>query len=332
MEELNGKILLVEDDLSHASLLMRWLESSGKHSVTHVSDGRAGVNMALHGEWDLIISDIDLPDIDGLELGRQSKLCNQMVPVLLITAHEGMDYPLKALQNKVDDFLIKPFDKSVLAEKAAALIKSFRSERQKKQTRVLAIGVGPEDIELGCGGTLLRHQAEGDNINILILSASENDEERLREVEEIQQIADVLKAKMLIGGLSGRNVSDNAEAFAFISDVVTHFQPDVVYTHSEHDSHQDHRNIHVATIDAAAKVPTVYCYQSPSSTIKFQPSVFVDISEFLPGKIGLLAKRGADASVRPYLNEDNIRSTARYWGRFANYCEAEPMEVVKALA
>jgi LmbE family N-acetylglucosaminyl deacetylase/CheY-like chemotaxis protein len=328
MADLSTNILLIEDDISHASLLIRWLEANPEYRVKHVSSGLAGIDLALSSEWDLIVSDIDLPDINGLELCRQTKMSQPMMPVLLITAHEGIDYALKAIQYKVDDFLLKPFEKITLADKVKNLLETSRYEKSIKQVRVLAIGAHPDDVEIGCGGILLRHQANGDRICILTMSNGEQGGVPSNRLDEITNVALRLKSKLIVGNLPDTKITEGQESISFIKRAIDDFKPNVIYTHSTNDAHQDHRNVNRATMVAARGIPTIYCYQSPSATIDFRPGLFVDISEFITEKVNLISLYKSQLN-REYLHEEVIRSTAKYWGRFCNFKEIEPLEVIR---
>ena len=102
-----------------------------------------------------------------------------------------------------------------------------------------------------------------------------------------------------------------------------------VYTHTIHDVHQDHRNVHSATLVAARGVPQVYCYQAPSTTVDFHPTRFVAIDEYLERKIEVIQAYASQVKVRDYLDEELLRATARYWARFSQARYVEPLEVVR---
>jgi CheY-like chemotaxis protein len=330
MDDLSTNILLIEDDISHASLLSRWLESVSEYRVKHVSSGLAGVDLALSSEWDLVISDIDLPDINGLELCRQAKEEQPLMPVLIITAHEGIDYPLKAIKYRVDDFLLKPFNKITLLEIVKNILKKSRTEKSQKQVRVLAVGAHPNDIEIGCGGSLLRHKANGDKLCILTMSTGEKCVEIDSGLEGITKVAQKLNSKLIIGNYQDTGTFQNIEAINLIKKAIDSFKPTVIYTHSANDSHKDHHNIHLATIVAAQNVPSIYCYQSSTVTSDFRPGLFIDISSYINDKITLLSFYN-QLSDHNNSQEISIRSTAKYWGKFCNITEIEPLEVVRAI-
>ena len=73
----------------------------------------------------------------------------------------------------------------------------------------------------------------------------------------------------------------------------------------------------------------MFCYQAPSSTVEFHPTRFVAIDEYLERKIEVIQAYTSQVKVRHYLDEELLRSTARYWGRFAQARYVEPLEVVR---
>ena len=124
-------------------------------------------------------------------------------------------------------------------------------------------------------------------------------------------------------------MSNDTAAIVALEDVIKKVEPDVVYTHSSHDTHQDHRATFQATRVAARRVPSLFCYQSPSTTVEFHPTKFISIVDVLDDKLSLLGLFSSQQQVRSYLSEDAVRSTSTYWGRFAGFVPAEPLEVIR---
>ena len=114
-----------------------------------------------------------------------------------------------------------------------------------------------------------------------------------------------------------------------IEQVIADVQPDRVYTHGAHDRHQDHRAVHEAVEVAARQVPNVWCFQSPSSTVAFAPTRFVDVDGFVDTKLRMLAAYESQAH-RDYMQPDAVRAAARYWARFSPARDVEPLETVRA--
>jgi two-component system, OmpR family, response regulator ArlR len=102
------KILLVEDEPNVASLLHRnLLELS--HSIGIATDGLVGLELILSHSYDLVLLDIMLPGMTGLEVLQELKNRNNNTPVILITALDTTDMVVKGLNLGADDYIVKPF-------------------------------------------------------------------------------------------------------------------------------------------------------------------------------------------------------------------------------
>jgi two-component system, OmpR family, response regulator len=126
--QTSGNILLVEDNPAQSKLLKRWIETAGSFTVTIVENGNTGLRSVQDGNWDLVISDIHIPGLNGLELTRIMKAENINIPILLVTAHENLDATSQALKNQADDYLTKPFSKSAILSKIVNLIGHYQTK------------------------------------------------------------------------------------------------------------------------------------------------------------------------------------------------------------
>jgi two-component system, OmpR family, response regulator len=114
-------ILVVEDEEKIARLLELELEYEGYH-VTKVMDGLEAFAAYKNGNWDLILLDVMLPGISGIELLRRIRLTNKSTPVLLLTAKSSVEDKVSGLDYGADDYITKPFQiEEVLARIRAAL-------------------------------------------------------------------------------------------------------------------------------------------------------------------------------------------------------------------
>lgn len=103
-----AQILIVEDEQRIASFVAKGLRAEG-HQATLVPDGRAGLDEALSGLYDLVILDIGLPGLDGFEVLDQLRSQGSRVPVIVLTARDSVSDTVSALEGGADDYMAKPF-------------------------------------------------------------------------------------------------------------------------------------------------------------------------------------------------------------------------------
>ncbi|HEY5317511.1 MAG TPA: PIG-L deacetylase family protein, partial [Solirubrobacteraceae bacterium] len=218
-----------------------------------------------------------------------------------------------------------------LLERVHAAVERERCNRTRatQSERVLAIGAHPDDVELGCGGILLRHRDAGHSLTILTLTSGEAGGAPSVRTRESQRAAALLSARLVLLDLGDTELSEAGRTISSIAGVIEEIRPTTIYTHTEFDLHQDHRSAHRATMVAAREVPRVFAYQSPSSTVDFRPRRFVSIDDVLERKLELVAPHASQTQIRHYLGAEVLRATARYWGRFASSDYAEPLEVLR---
>jgi DNA-binding response OmpR family regulator len=103
------KILLVEDDIPLAEGLKNTLRRKN-YAVDWVSQGQLAIEAVRAGDIELLILDLGLPDIDGLDVLKQIKRLATHLPVLILTARDDVEHKVKGLDFGADDYLVKPFD------------------------------------------------------------------------------------------------------------------------------------------------------------------------------------------------------------------------------
>jgi LmbE family N-acetylglucosaminyl deacetylase/CheY-like chemotaxis protein len=326
--EDSGRILLVDDDPALGEYLRRVLTSRG-FEVVHELDSEGALQRIMTARFDLLISDIELPGMNGLELLERARQAAPGLPVALLTGHPSVDYAVTALRGSAAEFLLKPVSATELIAKATALIEAGRAARAAGRETVLAIGAHPDDVEIGAGGTLLAHSAGGDSVAILTLSRGARGGDQGQRARESQEAADIIGARLYLDDLDDTCIPEGGPAIDAIGRVIAEVQPGIVYTHSVHDVHQDHRNTHRAAMVACRRVGRVYCFQSPSATIDYHPTRFVPVDSYMGRKLKVIGVFGSQAGIRDYLDPDLITSTARYWARYCDSVHAEPFEVIR---
>ncbi len=108
MQQVVKKILLVEDEAGVASFIKKGLTEEG-YEVSITFDGTSGLQMALGNHFDLIILDIMLPGMNGLDVCRSIRKQNKNLPILFLTALGTSENIVLGLETEADDYLIKPF-------------------------------------------------------------------------------------------------------------------------------------------------------------------------------------------------------------------------------
>ncbi|WP_371195078.1 response regulator transcription factor [Glaciecola sp. SC05] len=118
------KILLVEDDAPLARALKESLVNQ-QHSVTWVASGELALNSFREHSFELVILDLGLPDMDGMQVLKVIKTINAKIPVLILTARDGTEHKVEGLDLGADDYLSKPFDMPELLARLRVIERRF---------------------------------------------------------------------------------------------------------------------------------------------------------------------------------------------------------------
>ncbi len=177
--------------------------------------------------------------------------------------------------------------------------------------RILAIGPHPDDIELGCFGTMARYTKEGNEINFLVLSKGEGGTEDGNRMDEAKESASLIKAKLFVEDLPDRFISQGPETISVIEKYVEKIKPDMVFIPTTTDTHQDHRATFNAGMVACRTVREIYAYETPSTSRNFMPNFFVDISEFSELKL-MAVKIHSSQGGKGYMADRAVKGLAEY--------------------
>ncbi|HMM56036.1 MAG TPA: response regulator transcription factor [Rudaea sp.] len=129
------RILLIEDQRDIAANIWDYLEHRG-FVMDHTIDGASGLRMALDGDYDVIVLDLGLPKLDGLDLCRALRAAQRDTPVLMLTARDTLNDKLVGFAEGADDYVVKPFAMKEVEARIRALYR--RGRRQQGQTLRLA--------------------------------------------------------------------------------------------------------------------------------------------------------------------------------------------------
>ncbi|MEO5789098.1 MAG: response regulator transcription factor [Gelidibacter sp.] len=135
-------ILIIEDDLRVAELLQRGLEEQG-FKPTLAYDGVSGKKLALQNDYDLIITDIILPKMDGIDLCKLIRQTKPNMPIIMLTALGTTDDKIEGFDAGADDYLVKPFEMRELMARIRALL-----NRRANSTNNSTVILNYDDLEM----------------------------------------------------------------------------------------------------------------------------------------------------------------------------------------
>ncbi len=142
------QLLLVEDDLALAEGLQSALKREG-FTVNHVTEGLLALSAVKTEPPDVLVLDIGLPDIDGLEVLKRIRQSGSTLPVLLLTARDSLDDKITGLDSGADDYLPKPFEMTELFARLRVLGRRLSSVKQT------TIQIGEVSLDISAHSVLL---------------------------------------------------------------------------------------------------------------------------------------------------------------------------------
>jgi LmbE family N-acetylglucosaminyl deacetylase len=183
--------------------------------------------------------------------------------------------------------------------------------------RVLALGAHPDDIETGCGGTLVKYARQGHEVSLMVLTQGERGGAPTVRAHEQQAAAKHLQAKKIYwGDYPDTQLPMDRGLIQKIERIVRIVAPHFILVHYPDDTHQDHRHLATCTITATRYTRNVLFYEGPT-TQNFSPTVFVDISSTLEKKVKALEAHRSQVkktNIEDLSIVDIIRSSAHFRG------------------
>ncbi len=204
--------------------------------------------------------------------------------------------------------------------------------------KILAIGSHFDDVELGCGGSLLKLKSQGHKLFIFTASLSGYADPQGRIIrddeiagEEGRKAANYLGATLLTGEFPTFELEFAEPLNCAIMKTLHQVQPDIVFTHWSGDIHHDHRAVALSSLHCCRHVPGVltYCSNWYDSESLFAPRFFIDISETFAEKLTLIALYQSEHTRTHSIWDDYVKSRSRLMGLKAGVEFAEGFEVVK---
>lgn len=176
---------------------------------------------------------------------------------------------------------------------------------------ILAIGAHPDDIELGCGGLLIKASRSGHGVHLYTATRGGAGGDPKARVKEARRSAQFIGAKSLwLDDLPDTRLREGIDLISRIESRIDLVKPDVILTHHSNDVHHDHRTIARMTLEAARFDSNILAYEIPL-TRDFEPRVFFDISDVIDDKVQLV-NIFASQSEKEYTRANAIKGLAEF--------------------
>ena len=142
------RVLLIEDDKATAQSIELMLKSQGINAYT-TDLGEEGIDLGKVYEYDLVLLDLNLPDISGFEVLRSLRLAKVKTPILILSGYSAIEDKVKGLGLGADDYLTKPFQKEELVARIQAVVRRSRGHAQSiVQVGDLAVNLDEKIVEI----------------------------------------------------------------------------------------------------------------------------------------------------------------------------------------
>jgi LmbE family N-acetylglucosaminyl deacetylase len=206
--------------------------------------------------------------------------------------------------------------------------------------KILAIGAHADDLEIGCGGLLIKAKQNGWEVKKVILTDSDFTDYYGRTIRTKNEVRDEERQANEIMGIDPEYLNFETKSLPYdrisveaINEIIDRYKPDLILTHWPFDTHQDHRNASLATISAGRNYNNILFYEpfppSGRSYVAFKPQVYVDITGQMETKAKAI--RAHHSQVKRYGVHwiESIKGRAKMRGFECNCKYAESFEVLR---
>ncbi|MEX2465458.1 MAG: response regulator [Gemmatimonadota bacterium] len=322
------RVLFVEDEMDHALLVQTFFARAPEFAVTHVQDGDQALRMLADRDWDLLVTDLNLPGADGFEVMRAAKRKSRHMPLLVVTSYTQEHYWDQAFRAGADQVLVKPLDRDVFLTRVRSMV-GTRADApdpaKKARNTVLVVEGLMGDGIMGCGGACAAAVEGGAQVVILPIPVDPP------RVDPGEFAAGKAAARTL--GLTLRlaeSLVGDPDAMAMmLRRAVEELKPSAVYAPARGDRHPSRSAASRMAAQASDGRVLVYGYQTASSPSTFSPQRILDIASHLPLKAEALDHFADSGTTRKDLDPELAHAYARYWGRLQDFGAVEVFEIIQ---
>lgn len=319
------RVLYVEDAFDQALLVKAFFKAVPGFQVTHAQDGDQAVRLVSEREWDLIVTDLNLPGTDGFSLIRHVKGTQPNIPILVTTGYTQAQYEEQALRAGADQVMIKPLSQNDFISRIWSMVEVAEPAEESQDEVVLAIEGRLGDAEMGCGGTMMRAIDKGAQVVIVPVLAS-SDAASQEELKAASIAANVLGVEFRVDRTL---FGDAAAQRDLLERTMNELRPTTVYLPAPDDRDESRREASAMGRAAAREVRTALGYETATTGLDFTPSHFIDVRQQMVLKMEALATYQSLGAPRADLRPRMAQAYARYWGRFRDFNEVEAFEAVE---
>ena len=318
------RVLFIEDAFDRALLVKAFLSGAGGYEVTHTQDGDQAVRLIQDREWDLVVTDLNLPGTDGFEVIRVARAKDPDLPILATTGYTERVYHDRAMSAGAAKVLTKPLDRDGFLETVSGLL-GADVEPSPTSAAILAVGGLAGDVEMGCGGTLMQAAAAGHTVVVVPLCRDELDPAGAA-LEASKAACRVLGLRLVVDELA---LDDTKRRVTLMKKAVEDLRPGVVYVPSMDDSHPARMDAFRVVTGVTADVATVLAYQTATTRMDYLPKHFIDVTDQMATKLDALSHFQSASRGRVDLRPEIARAYAYYWGRHRRFRQVEAFEVIQ---
>lgn len=322
------RVLYVEDAFDQAALVKAFFNTLSGYHVVHSQDGDHAMELIATREWDLLVTDLNLPGTDGFQLIRAMRAKNPTLPILVTTGYTQAQYEEQSLRAGADQVMIKPLSQADFVARVASMVARADVPAHEGDEVVLVVEGRLGDAEMGCGGTIMEAVSAGARVVVLPLLGGETEDTRAE-----------LKASGIATSILGCDFEPDRATFgnpaaqrAALGQLIQKLRPTTVYLPAPDDRDPHRKSASDLARSEGARVRKLYGYETASTGLDFSPSVFVDVRAEMVMKMEALAAYQSMGCPRVDLRPRMAQAYARYWGRFRDFTEVEAFESVAPLS